>query len=387
MAYIDVLQREIKRIYNRRLFWLLAFAIPLSMCFLVCIIFSKGTPTNLPLAVFNQDNSNMSRVLIRNINSLSSCKVKYMVTSFEEGRRLLLNGKVYGFIAIPEGFQRDIYRLKQPKIMFYYNNQRILIGGIISKDINMLVQTMKVGLDVKIRMKNGMQLEEAIKQANIITVQEHVRSNPYFNYQYFLSLVAFGHILQVCFILTMLWSFGSEFKYGTTKVWLKAANGSIWTAFMGKMTPYWFSYMIIFAILYFLYFEIIGVPYLGSLLMGLIATIIFTFTCCCVAIIFIAINGNFRYGLSNAAFYVAMGFAFAGVTYPVMAMPWIAKIYSMSLPMSHWVSVMINQSLRSIPVQYDIKSLVAMLILSGIGLSFLPRVKKLALDESRWYQI
>ncbi len=387
MAYKEVLKREIKQVYKKPLFWTLAFIIPLSLCFLMCIIFSKGSPTNLPIAVLNQDNSEISRMFVRNINALPSCSVKYTVTSFEEGHKLLTEGKAYGFIAIPKNFQRDLYRLKQPKLMFYYNNQRILIGGIISKDINTLVQTMKIGLDVIMRKKKGMPTEEAIKQANIITVQEHVRSNPYFNYQYFLSLVAFGHILQINFILTMLWGIGSEFKYGTTKVWLKSADNSILTAFLGKMTPYLFVYLVLFAILYFVYFVILNVPYVGNIAMGLISTIVFAFACCCVSIIFSAINGNFRYGLSNAAFYVAMGFAFAGVTYPVMAMPLIAKIYSMSIPMSYWASIMINQSLRAIPVQYDIKSLVAMLILSGIGLACLPRVKKLAMDESRWYQI
>ncbi|MBQ3311965.1 ABC transporter permease [bacterium] len=386
-ALIKVLKREIGLVYNKKLFWMLAFVIPLSLCLLMCLIFSKGSPTNLPIAVLNEDNSEISRLFVRNINTLPSCSVKYNVLNFQEGHQLLTEGKVYGFIAIPRNFEHDLFRLKQPKLLFYYNNQRILIGGIISKDINTLVQTMMVGIDVKIRTKYGMPIEEAIKQSNIINVKEHILSNPYFNYQYFLSLVAFGHILQINFILTMLWGLGSEFKYGRTKGWLAAANNSIFIAFLGKMIPYFTVYVFLFAVLYFIYFIILGVPYVGNLLMGIISTVVFAFTCCCIAIIFISINGNFRYGLSNAAFYVAMGFAFAGVTYPVMAMPLIAKIYSYSIPITYWVTVMINQSLRGVPFVYDIKNIFAMCILCGISLTFLPRVKKLALDERRWFQL
>ena len=30
---------------------------PLLMCLLICLIFSKGSPTNLPIAVLDEDNS------------------------------------------------------------------------------------------------------------------------------------------------------------------------------------------------------------------------------------------------------------------------------------------------------------------------------------------
>lgn len=387
MAIVEVVKREIKRVYKNRLFWTITFIVPLFMCFLICLIFSKGSPTNLPLAVFNEDNSEISRMFVRNLNALPSCIVKYQVTSFAEGHQLLTEGKVYGFVAIPKNFQRDIYRLKQPKLLFYYNNQRILIGGIISKDVNLLAQTMIIGMDAKMRSKKGLPMDVAVKQSNLIVVQEHVRSNPYFNYQYFLSIVAFAHILQIHFILAMLWGLGTEFKYGTTKNWLKVADNSIIIAFFGKMVPYFILYITIFAILFFVYFSILKVPYVGNIFMGILGTIVFTLTCCCISIIFISLNGNFRYGLSNAAFYVAMGFAFAGITYPVMAMPWIAKLYSMSIPMAYWTPLMIDQSLRAVPVIYDVKHILSMMVLMGIGLAFLPRLKKLALDESRWYQL
>ncbi|MBR1754892.1 hypothetical protein IJ732_08665, partial [bacterium] len=107
----------------------------------------------------------------------------------------------------------------------------------------------------------------------------------------------------------------------------------------------------------------------------------------CIGALFISINGNFRFALSNCAFYVAMGFAFAGVTFPTMSMPLVAKIYSSLLPLSYWIKTMINQSLRQTPVIYDIKNIVPLIILASLGLIALVRVKKLAQDEKRWYQL
>lgn len=387
MAYLNVVKREIKRFYKRPLVWSFSLIIPLTMCLLICLIFSKGSPTNLPVAVLNKDNSEISRMLVRNLNTLPSCNVKYQVTSMQEGNKLLTRGEIYAFLVIPKDFQKDIYKLKQPKLVFYYNNQRILVGGIISKDVNNLVQSMLVGMDAKMRNKRGLPMEEAIKQSNLISVNDHIRSNPFFNYQYFLSLVAFGHILQINLLLSAVWALGSEFKLGTTKDWLKSAEDSILIAFLGKLTPYFVIFISLFAFLYLVYFGITGVPYVGNWAMGIFATILFVTACFSLSAIFVSLNGNLRFALSAATFYVAMGFAFAGVTYPVMSMPLAARIYNAVLPLNYWSKIMINQSLREIPPIYDLKLLAVLLGMSLIGFFALFRIKSMAKDEKRWYQL
>ncbi len=386
MAYLDVVKREIDRILSRPLGWVVSFVIPLSMCLMMCIVFGKGTPTDLPIAVYNADHSELSRVFIRNLNTLQSCKVKYQVTSFKEGRDLLTEGKVYGFIAIPKNFQRDIYRLQQPELMYYYNNQRILIGGIITKDITAMLQSMVVGLDAKIRNKKGMPMEAAIAQANPIAIVDHVNSNPYFNYLYFLALIAFGHILQINMVMISVYIIGTEFKYGTTKEWLGLANNSILTAVLGKWTPYFAIFLLVYAILALVYFGLCGVPFVGNAMVAVLASLVFLVSCFAVGIIFISLNGNFRYCLSNSAFYVAMGFAFAGITFPTMSMPLFAKIYGALLPLSHWIQIMLDQTFRNFPFVYDLKHFVAMILFVAFGFATLIRLKKLALDEKRWYQ-
>lgn len=386
MAYFDVVKREIDRILTRPLGWVVSFVIPLSMCLLMCIVFGKGTPTDLPIAVYNADHSELSRVFVRNLNTLQSCKVKYQVTSFKEGQDLLTEGKVYGFIAIPKNFQRDIYRLQQPELMYYYNNQRILIGGIITKDISAMLQSMVVGLDAKIRNKKGMPMEMAIAQANPIAIVDHVNSNPYFNYLYFLALVAFAHILQINMVMISVYAIGTEFKYGTTKEWLGLADNSILMAILGKWTPYFAIFLLVYAILAFVYFGLFGVPFVGNALMAVISALVFLVSCFAVGIIFISINGNFRYCLSNSAFYVAMGFAFAGVTFPAMSMPLLAKIYGSLMPSFYWVQIMLDQTFRKFPIGYDLKPLLGMIILALLGFFATIRLKKLALDEKRWYQ-
>ena len=384
MGYKETVQREFKR-FNLTT-WIVSFILPLLFCLLICTIFAKGSPTDLPIGILNQDNSEVSRTITRNIDALPSVTIKYEVQSLKEGEELLRSGKIYGFITIEKDFQKNLYTFKQPKLLFYYNNQRVLTGGIISKEINSTIQSMLVGIDAKIKSKAGLPKDIAIKQSNLINVVDHIKANPYFNYQYFLSLIAFGHTIQILLILTMVWAIGKEFKKGTTKEWLNIADNSILTAFLGKITPYFLVFSTLFGILYFIYFICIGAPYYGNILVGILATILFIITCFCVSILFISLNGNLRYALSAAAFYVAMGFAFAGITYPVIAMPLFAQLFSATMPLNYWVKIMIDQSLRQIPIIYNTKYFIALFIIIAISLCFLPRLKALCNDEKRWYQ-
>ncbi|MCQ2754952.1 MAG: ABC transporter permease, partial [bacterium] len=201
-----------------------------------------------------------------------------------------------------------------------------------------------------------------------------------------ISLTAFGHIMQIAISMTTVWAIGTEFKFGTTKEWLKAADGSIITAFLGKITPYFVVMMILFGIIDQLYYGIFGAPYAGNIPIGFLCTILFTIACQSLGIIFMSVNGNFRLGLSFCAFYVAIGFALAGVTFPVMAMPKVVQAYTSIMPLNYWVQILLDQSLRNIPYIYDFKFLLPLLAIIFVGHVALIRLKQLAYDETRWDQ-
>jgi len=386
MSYINVVKREINRLNKNALGWTVAFILPLILCIIICLIFGKATPRALPIGVLDSDNSKLSRTIIKSIDTLPSCKIKYYINDLQEGKNLLVEGKVYAILVIPKNFKNDMYKSKQPKVVFYYNNQRLLIGGIISKDVFMLIKTMQVGIDAKIKNKLGVPYNIAIKHSNLINVVDHARSNPYFNYFYLLTLTVFGHIVQIAMVLTSVWATGTEFKFGTTKEWLKEADNSMTTAILGKYTVYAIIFMLLFGILFCLYFGVYKAPYLGNLIVGLLGTLFFILAALGLGIIFISINGNFRFCLSMAAFYVAIGFALAGITFPTMAMPVEMQAYSATMPLTHWAQIMLDQSLRKIPWLYDIKCFIPFLCIILLAFLALFRLKKLAYDENRWFR-
>ena len=70
--------------------------------------------------------------------------------------------------------------------------------------------------------------------------------------------------------------------------------------------------------------------------------------------LYVAITNNLRLSLSAGSFYTALGFTFAGVTYPVFAMPTLACVFANLLPIHHWLKIGLGQTLLGIPVKYQL---------------------------------
>ncbi len=386
-AFLNVVKREIKKIIKKPLLLIIMFIIPLTICFILGETFKEGSPKNLPIGVLNEDSSSLSRKIVRMIDATSTCEVKYHVNSLEEGHQLIVGGQTYGLVVIPRDFTRDIYRGTYPQLVYYYNNQMLLIGGIITKDVNMAVQTVMAGVNLKVQMKKGLPKDVALSHINIIKVDEHIRSNPYLNYSYFLSLAAFAHTFQILITFLAIWSVGIEFKEGTTREWMRISNNSILIGIFGKLTPYIIGFMSVISIVYAIYFLGYGAPFNGNLAFLIFGTLLFVLAYQFIGIMFVSITSNLRLSFSCGAFFTSLGFTFAGMTYPAIAMPAFARSYSALLPIRPYLSLLIDQTLRGIPPIYDLVYVRWLILLGLIGVVSLPLLKKHTQDDRLWYKI
>ena len=343
-------------------------------------------PRDLPIAVFNSDNSSLSRTYTRMLDSTPTLDVAYETTSIEEGKDLIIKGKAYALVVIPKHFQKDIYKNNSPQIVSYFNNQLLLVGGMVSKDITVATKTLLAGINIKAKTKRGLPKDVAASQVNIIGVDEHIRSNPYLNYSYFLGITSIAHIMQILIAFTAIWAVGIEFKEGTTIDWLKSSNYSILAGVFGKLFPYFLNFFFLILTIYVFYFGIFSVPCEGNIFVIIFTTALFIAAYQLIGVFFVALAANLRFALSSGAFFTALGFTFAGVTFPHIAMPAFAKVYSNLLPITHYLKIMIDQTLRNIPPKYDFDEMTWLVGLGLFGASFLPRLKKLALDKNQWYK-
>lgn len=386
-AFKDVLRREILKVSENKFIVVTLFLLPILFSFIVWWTFSSGTLKDIPISVLDFDNSDVTRMITRSINSTQSVKVRYRVQNYSEGYDLIKSGKSYALVVFSKNFKKDLNRGKSPRIVYYYNNQTILIGSIITKDIQSAVVTMTKLIDADIRMKKGCPKDAVLSKINLIRVDERIKSNPYLNYSYFLTYAAVAHVFQVFAVLFSVWAIGIEFKEGSTKEWMKVAKNSIFTAVFAKLGLYWTVLLFQIILVYSLYVLIYGAPFYGNLFFSIISTGVYLLAYQMMGLVFVAILANLRLAMSVGAFYTSLGFSLAGMTYPNMAMPLFVRMYSSILPVRPYVNLIVDQALKGFKFQYDLVYFVWILAIALFGLSFILLLNKKVWNEDLWYQI
>ena len=385
--FINTIKREISKIKSNKFLMVMLFIAPIVFSIIVIWTFSAGIPKNLPIAVLDLDNSDITRTITRAIDSTPSAKVRYKVENYNQGYDLIKEGKVYAIIVYPKDFKKDLNRNNTPKIVYYYNNQMILIGSIITKDIQSTVMTLTKSVDAQIRMKKGLAKDPTLSKINLIRVDEKIKSNPYLNYSYFLSYAAVAHVFQIFAVLLAVWTLGIEFKEGTTKEWLKEADNSIISAAFGKLSVYLIVLLIQMFIVYGGYVIIYGAPFEGNILFTIFSSGIFLLAYQLMGLAFVAVLSNLRFAMSVGAFYTSLGFSLAGMTFPNMGMPLFTRFYSSLLPVRPYVNLLIDQAMKGFMLKYDLIYLFWIMVIGLLGTMLVPLLKKHANNEDLWYQI
>jgi len=386
-GFIKVFKRELKNFTSDRFIFFTAILAPVFFSLIIMFVFVNRIATDLPVAVLDEDNSKLSRNIIRAVNSTPSVKIQYKVSNLKEGKMLIESVKAYALICIPRDFSSDLNMSRHPKIVCYYNNQMILIGGVISKDIQSSLGNCIAAADVNIRMQRGSAKEAALSKINLIRVDERVKSNPYLNYSYFISYAAIAHCFQVFLTFLAIWTTGIEFKKGSAKEWFNCADNSIVQAVFGKLSLYFILYFILITLVYLFYIVFFNAPFRGNLIFTFTGIAAYIFAYQMMGVLFVSLLSNLRFSLSAGAFYTSLGFSLAGMTFPSSAMPLFGRFYSALLPVRPFVNLVVDQAMRGFNYIYDIKYLLWLFALSVFGLVSLPMLKKHIGDESLWYQI
>ena len=214
-AWRDVVLRELKRIWQFKPYLLILTILPLLSILLFIAIFSKGMPTDLPIAVVDNDNTPLSRKVINMIEATPETAVRYKVTSSHEGERLIRQGAAGAMVIIPANFERDILGMTPTSIGVYISGANILENGLISKGLQTTITTFSTGLKIQILSKQGISENQAIAQAMPIRLDRHILFNPYTNYSYYLLPSFMPMMILIFTVLSTIFAIGSELKYST----------------------------------------------------------------------------------------------------------------------------------------------------------------------------
>lgn len=405
--------------------------IPLVMVLMIWWIFSHTQITDLPIGVIDQDNSPVANTLVRYLEASPDLTVKQLYHSPAAAEAAILQRDIYAVVIIPEDFERNILSSKPAPVVLQVNAQYGTHSGIIQKGVQSVAGTLSAGVEIQRLVEQGMAPSQAAIADSPIGIQRTSLFNAATDYQQFLASTVIPALLHILAMVIGATTIGRELRDKQLGRWyrfidtglpdltllkdaeltenetqliqkdgqnieesvepptvLKAHKQvSILVLLLGLLGKYFWpmlAYTIWSALALWLATpqQTVAITSWIATYIGLILLMMLSFW---LGAIFTLGTFSLRIGLSATGFISAPSYAFAGVTFPYIAISDSAKHWSDALPLTHYLKLHIAQLQMQAPVAVSLPIVYGLALATLITMTLTALLTKRALAHpERW---
>lgn len=375
---IKAISRREIRIYSQRPLFLFCLLIAPVICAVFFVtLMDKGLPTSLPAGIVDEDNTAISRTIVRTIDAMEEADLTVAYPSFTAAREAMQRGEIFSFFYIPSGTTEKALANRQPKISFYTNEAYFVPGSLLMKDFLTASELSGLALTRETLYARGATEDKAMGIIQPITIETHPLNNPTLDYAVYLNNILVPGILILLIMLSTSYSIGMEWKFGSQRKLYELSGRSSTIALAGKLLPQTllFTFMFVFYDVYF--YRIAGypcnVPIWHMMALGLVTVLASQ----AFGVFFFGVFlGQVRTSMCLCSLWGILSFSLAGFTFPVMAMSPFLRHLAWLFPLRHYYLIYVNQALDGYPALYAWTSIVALLCFILLPLAVLPRYRK-----------
>ena len=125
--------REWKRIFSIPNFYVILLVIPPIIFLFYGFIYQKQFAKELPMAVWDEDQSSVSRMLTDMMEHNELIQFTQTVHSNVEIEKLMKEGKIFGAVHFPKNMESDVKKNHQSNITLYTNGAYLVPAKMIYK--------------------------------------------------------------------------------------------------------------------------------------------------------------------------------------------------------------------------------------------------------------
>ncbi len=275
LAYYEVLH-----IFKDPILLLVVFIVPLLYASLFGAVYVSGVLQNIPLAIVNLDNSELSRDVVAAYRNDPHFKIVAGIESYAELEAGMKTGKVRAGVVIPEDFSQKLSKNGQTEVLTIYDGSNLVWGYNIRKYAMEVVNKFSEAHTVAELAGTGLSYHEIENVINTIDCNIVMWYNPTLSYASFLFM---GLIVMIIHQLGMLGVALTVTREKERNSWLQYVTAAIpaWKIALGKCLPYLFVNFCNYILLIWVAANYIHVKMQGSvwliILLGLLFDIIVTF--------------------------------------------------------------------------------------------------------------
>ena len=333
-----IFKREMKRLSRQKSTRNLFIIIPIVVFTLLGSIYYKGALRDISIAVYDNDNSELSRTYIRSLEASPNLDVIYYMSSEDDLETVFVENEVQGIFYIPRDFNKDVLKGMPVDVKIYTNSTNIVFGNLLYRSATEVTQLMSAAVVVKNIAPLGIYPDKILGTVMPIDVNTKVLGNPQYNYIYYLLPGLATVLIQMILFFAASQAFNNEWKLNTYPDLYATANGNILTMILGKYLAYLVFGLGLCGFLFAVVFPVFGIPIYGNI--GSLLVLL---------LLFLTVNIFLGFGVSLllkdeiialdiAIFYNSPAFVFSGFTFPIWAMPWFNSLYAQVIPYTHFLT-------------------------------------------------
>ncbi|EEY86747.1 ABC transporter permease [Acinetobacter radioresistens] len=329
--------RELKYLLTHRWDLCLVTVAPLFIIILFSSMFYQGKPEHLPIAIIDQDQSQLSQNIDKYLSHNSALEIAIVSPNQDEVERLLNQTKIWGYVIIPEGAEQRLVQAQDSGIAIAFNQSYFSIGNTISSA--MLIGTLEAIADFMGRsyLANQLPYFEA--------PTPHVKISPLYNpglsYEFYLEPFMVPAILHLLLCCCVAFAVGQELKNRSVKSWVH--HQTIFSALISKNI----TYVIIFTAWTWLWmFWLAGIRgwfIAGHLWLILLGQVLLYSAYALISSTVVLATQNLAKSFGFIAVYGGSSLSFAGVTLPLNNAPLFTKFWANIIPYTPYAKLQTEQ--------------------------------------------
>jgi ABC-2 type transport system permease protein len=351
--------------------------------------------------------------------------VRQLYYSQADAEAAILQRDIYAVVIIPEDFSRNILSSQPAPLTLQVNAQYGTHSGIIQAGVQAVASTLSAGVEIKRLVKQGVAPSQAMTAYAPISVQRISLFNAATNYQQFLASTVIPALLHILAMVIGATTIGRELRDKNIGRWYRfidtgkpnltlsrasetssslstKQNSSYNKASSNAKMPNSVSLsVLVFGLLGKYFWPILAYSLWSALILWLatsnqninimsLMAVYVGFLCLMVlsfwlGAIFTLNSFSLRMGLSTTGFISAPSYAFAGVTFPYIAISDSAQYWSNALPLTHYLKLHIAQLQMQAPIAISLPIVYGLMLAAIIALILAALLTKRALAHpERW---
>ncbi len=327
---LTIIARELRAWMERRPASLaILFGVPVVYTLLFGLVYGSNVIKNIPLAVYDQDQSAVSRSLVQAFADSDRYEIVGHVASQEELAEYLRDNRAMAALTIPPHFARDIKHGRSAAVALELNASNLMFANNVLSTYPEITQSFAAAAGQKLIEGLGQPPSQALATAAPVRLSVRILDNPTTAYSSFVlpGLTVNGLLIAIYLVASTLLT--AEYAA------LLRGRQPAWAIIAGKLLPCWLLSVVAFAVSIGLLVACFPVPLRGSVLQLLAVGGAFAFAVAAFGLFVSSLSLNVIVAMQYSAVYVMSSFLCSGYSWPTFAMSDLMRAYAALQPITY----------------------------------------------------